>query len=208
MIENDAYGEIIKLIYEETLFLRHFTGEIVDINDELKKGRVKVILPDIGMDTADKGLWCNPRMASSLIIPEVGQYAEVWFVKKGDQQIPVYLYPAAEIQNNTPKNYTGNTKEKILFEDAKSKSNNIKYDQDSKEITVFDGEDYAVKFNELKTIVEELQNDLTTLKSAFSGWVTVPNDGGAALKAATATWYGTAISGNMDNSKVEKVRLP
>ena len=208
MIENDVYGELIKTIYEETLFLRHFTGEIVDINDELKKGRVKITLPDIGMDTPEKGLWCYPRMSSSLVVPEVGQYAEVWFIKKGDQQIPVYLYPAAEFPDNTPKNYAGNVKEKILYEDPKSKKNNIKYNQESKEITFFDGYDFAVKFNDLKTVVEELQNDVNTLKNVFSNWIVAPSDGGAALKTAATTWYGTSISENIDNAKVEKVRLP
>lgn len=77
------------------------------------------------------------------------------------------------------------------------------------EVVVNDGTDYAVAFEDLKTVVEELQNDLTALKSAMgSGWVVVPTDGGAALKAAITTWFGTAISGNMDNTKVEKVRLP
>lgn len=207
MIENDIYGEILKIIIDETMYLRHYIGEIVDIKDELNKGRVKVTLPELGLDTPDLGLWCNPRQGSSLIVPKVGQWAEVYFIN-GNRMNPVYLYPTSEIKDNTLKNYTGDTKEKILFEDSDSKANNIKYKQSDKEIIIFDGEDYAVKYNELKTIVEELQNDLTTLKNAFSGWVVVPNDGGAALKAATTAWYGTAISGNMDDSKVEKVRLP
>lgn len=34
-----------------------------------------------------------------------------------------------------------------------------------------------------------IESDLNTLKTAFSAWITVPNDGGAALKAITATWF-------------------
>ena len=32
------------------------------------------------------------------------------------------------------------------------------------------------------------------LKTAISGWTPVPNDGGAALKVALATWYGTSAA--------------
>ncbi len=75
--------------------------------------------------------------------------------------------------------------------------------------TVFnDGEDYAVKFDELKKVVEELQDDITDLKSVFQNWVTSPQDGGAALKSGAATWFATPLSEDMDNTKVEKVRLP
>lgn len=38
-----------------------------------------------------------------------------------------------------------------------------------------------------------IQDDINDLKSIFSNWVVVPNDGGAALKTASSSWYGTDI---------------
>lgn len=38
-----------------------------------------------------------------------------------------------------------------------------------------------------------LQNDVNLLKANFRGWIPVPNDGGAALKAATSGWAGNQL---------------
>ena len=54
--------------------------------------------------------------------------------------------------------------------------------------------DGLVKVNDLVTKLNNLENDLNTLKTAFSSWVTVPNDGGAALKVATASWYAASLT--------------
>lgn len=65
---------------------------------------------------------------------------------------------------------------------------------------------FAVKFNELKTVVQEIQNDIGSLKAAFNSWVVVPNDGGGALKASSATWAGTPITANIDTAKNANIK--
>jgi len=46
-----------------------------------------------------------------------------------------------------------------------------------------------------------------TLKAAFTSWVVVPTDGGAALKAITAAWAGSTITptvlADIENDAVE-----
>ena len=42
--------------------------------------------------------------------------------------------------------------------------------------------------------INTLENDLNTLKNVFTAWITVPNDGGAALKAGATTWAGQTIT--------------
>jgi hypothetical protein len=54
--------------------------------------------------------------------------------------------------------------------------------------------DGLVKVGDLVTKLNNLESDINDLKTAFSTWVTVPNDGGAALKAITATWYGSTLT--------------
>jgi hypothetical protein len=45
-----------------------------------------------------------------------------------------------------------------------------------------------VKVIPLASAIEAIQNDINTLKQDISGWTPVPNDGGSALKIATAAW--------------------
>jgi hypothetical protein len=69
--------------------------------------------------------------------------------------------------------------------------------------------DNAVRFTKLKDVVDEIQSDIADLKTVIgTTWVVVPNDGGAALKAAAATWAGTALIEDIDDSKVDEVKLP
>jgi len=55
--------------------------------------------------------------------------------------------------------------------------------------------------------VNEIKQDLNNLKSAFSAWVVAPSDGGAALKTATATWYGNQLvpvnTVDLENEKIK-----
>lgn len=68
--------------------------------------------------------------------------------------------------------------------------------------------DFSVRFSKLKEAFDELQNDVTTLKNAFTAWVVVPQDGGAALKAAAGVWAGTPFAFTIDAAKVDDVLLP
>jgi hypothetical protein len=51
-----------------------------------------------------------------------------------------------------------------------------------------------------------IEQDINTLKTVFSGWVTVPNDGGAALKAAAGAWFAQqlqqTVNSDIENQKV------
>lgn len=50
------------------------------------------------------------------------------------------------------------------------------------------------KIIELTAKLNTMENDLNAIKAAFTAWVVVPNDGGAALKAAAATWSGQTLT--------------
>lgn len=50
-----------------------------------------------------------------------------------------------------------------------------------------------IKIDELVKKVNKLEKDINNLKSAFFNWTPVPNDGGAALKAASATWASQTL---------------
>ncbi|MBP1637449.1 MAG: hypothetical protein H6Q18_238 [Bacteroidetes bacterium] len=77
------------------------------------------------------------------------------------------------------------------------------------ESVVFDGgeNEGLVKVKELTSKINVLENDINNLKTAFSTWVTVPSDGGAALKAITTTWAGSQLQitnkADIQNKKIK-----
>ena len=63
----------------------------------------------------------------------------------------------------------------------------------------------------LQPLVQQLNTlvqDLNTIKQAFAGWTPVPQDGGAALKAATTQWAAqtlqTVQSSNLENTHIQQ----
>lgn len=51
-----------------------------------------------------------------------------------------------------------------------------------------------VKADPTAEAIAELQQDLNALKQVFTSWITVPNDGGAALKTGASTWAGQPLT--------------
>ena len=76
-------------------------------------------------------------------------------------------------------------------------------------ITFNDGSNNGLpKADAIAQKLNNLENDINTLKQIFStGWVVVPNDGGAALKAAATVWSGNTltdtISSDLQNTAVK-----
>ncbi len=52
-------------------------------------------------------------------------------------------------------------------------------------------------------LAAKVDQELNDLKSAISGWVPVPNDGGAALKAALGTWFAAPAAVGSGNLKAD-----
>ena len=80
----------------------------------------------------------------------------------------------------------------------------------TKDGIVFNGGDLGglVKVEELTKQINTIEKDINTLKNVFTGWVTVPQDGGAALKTAATTWAGQTLTltkrGDYENEKVKQ----
>lgn len=51
-----------------------------------------------------------------------------------------------------------------------------------------------VKVIDLTTKLNNIENKIDDLITAISGWIPVPNDGGAALKVALTTWLATSLT--------------
>jgi hypothetical protein len=66
--------------------------------------------------------------------------------------------------------------------------------------------DFMVRYNKLAEVIDEIKNDIGTLKQVFTNWVPVANDGGAALKTGSGAWAGTAFTKNIEDAKIEEIK--
>jgi len=53
---------------------------------------------------------------------------------------------------------------------------------------------YFTNINKLKDKINNLESQINQLKQLFSTWVTVPSDGGAALKTIVSSWAAQSIT--------------
>ena len=124
---QDLYGIIKQIILEETLFLRHYIGQVYSVSDTLRKGRVQVTLKELGWETPDMAIWAWPRQGNGVSIPAVNAWVEVYFIG-GDPHRPVYLFPVSEMQNQVPSKFDGQAGTHVLFQDPNKAENYIKFD--------------------------------------------------------------------------------
>lgn len=80
--------------------------------------------------------------------------------------------------------------------------------EETDEIVINGGElGGLIKIEELTKRLNAIEKDLNNEKNAFKQWVVAPNDGGAALKAAVATWAGQTITETKQSDiEDEKIR--
>lgn len=84
----------------------------------------------------------------------------------------------------------------------------IEINIDCEKITFNGGSnDGLIKINDLITKLNAVENDLNDLKTVLSTWVPVPQDGGASLKTASASWSGATITPtqktDIENDKIK-----
>lgn len=53
--------------------------------------------------------------------------------------------------------------------------------------------------------LNKIEQDINALKQVFTSWVVAPNDGGAALKTAAATWFGQPLVETVPDDVQSKV---
>lgn len=116
-ITRDLLGFLRGLVARETRYLRHYLGEVRDVDDPLVRGRVLVRVPELGWNENSTAAWCWPRERHAMDLPRVGEWVEVYFMA-GDPARPVYLGQAGEIRDQAPADHDG--KLRVLFQDPDS----------------------------------------------------------------------------------------
>ena len=85
---------------------------------------------------------------------------------------------------------------------------NIKLTDDG-EINLNEGDDFAVKFNELKSAFDELKGELDALVTVYNAHIHVTSNAvvGSPVTVVPTTSTGTPPAADMSSAKVEKVKL-
>jgi len=161
---RDIYSLLKRIIYNETLYLRHWLGKVIDDQDPSKRGRVKVTVGDLGFLQDGQALWCSPRQGYSVTPPTQGEWVEVYFMG-GDQRRPVYLVGAGEVTGNMPAAFTDPKTTRVIWQDTKN-GDSLVYNQTDQVYTLTVGK-YA--------IVLDVKNKKTTL--TCGGNVILMDDG-------------------------------
>lgn len=129
---NDEYGELLQVIADETRYMKEYEGKVLDTGDELKKGRVRIQIPNLGWMLPTESPWVDPEyFGRGCIVPKVDDWVVVYFIA-GDMTKPRYRSRTAAITGSTPASYT-DVKDKVLFDDGTTV---IVYDDSSKELSI------------------------------------------------------------------------
>ena len=134
MVPRDVFELVKEIVLQETIYLRHYVGKVVSNSDPLKEGRVKAQVPMLGWNTDAVAAWCRPRDKHSMVVPDVGEPVEVYFVD-GDRSRPAYSGIACEMKDALPKDFDGEAATVVLFQD-KANGDSIVYDGSAKKMTI------------------------------------------------------------------------
>ena len=174
---EDFEGLIRDIIRDECKYFGAMMGQVTSTDDELKQGRIQVIIPALGHYNQNNAIWVCSRDKHLISVPIVGDWVEIRFMD-GHRDRAYYCGICNQVAEQTLKNYDGNRTTHILFENPNESSEYIKYDEVKKELDILmnlikvnSGTDFAVKFNALKTGFDQLRTELNSLVTVFNSHV-------------------------------------
>ena len=195
-------GAIAEVVREETRYLRHYWGQVVRNDDPVRRGRVKVTIPELGWNNDATAAWCFPRQMHALSVPKKDEYVEVYFMS-GDPDRPVYLGLLSDFAGNIPPSYTNPTTH-IVFEDPDEKTL-VRWDGSKLDMGKSSYQNAARQEDQVRSTSVEDSSFWTWLigfVTLFTAWVPVPGDGGLVLNTAvkayiTANPTPTSLTGKI-----------
>ena len=150
-----------------------FDAEVTAVDEAARTCDVKTLGGDTPLEIPDVRLMAEVE-DGTLILPAVGSIVIVTYNKN----LKPFVSQFSEVK-------------KIVWTVGNSSLDVT----DDKKFVFNEGNNHGlVKVQELTDKLNTIEQDLNTLKSVFSGWTPVTNDGGAALKGAAGTWYGQTIT--------------
>lgn len=200
---DDLRTMLLTIILKATKFNVPRIGQVSQIEDPEKKGRILVHIPSLGWDTDDKGAWCFPKQPVGLKTRNKKDYVVVEFLD-GDINLPVYSGIATNMKDMLPKNYESASTQ-VLFENWE-KDFAIVYDESQEILKFGEADESYVKGDTAKPELQKNVDALTQLKTDLTAWVPVPTDGGAALKTILSAGFLTKSFADLNDILSERIK--
>jgi len=124
--------QIRNIIKQELRYIKSYIGQVIDVEDPLKRGRVKCYVLELGWIDGESSIWVNPRYTKSMLKLKNDDYVKVSFMN-GDRTRAYYEGIIQELKEMYPENYDG-TKQ-VLFE-SNEKDFFVTYDDTNKELYI------------------------------------------------------------------------
>lgn len=206
IFDPDTFTGIINKIVNYNLkFLVPREGQVKDLKDPLKKGRVLVVIPALGWDTNDKGAWCSTVDKNLLSTVKIDDWLIIQFVD-GDSTTPICIGKSTRIKDQLPKNYDGEPTTHILFESPEDKIM-LKYDE-KKDLLQIGKTDFksSARVDDTTTSSSSEDSAFWTFFSAFFAVITgspIPEPGLGAPSALQAAMTAAITAAGGTQSKMD-----
>jgi hypothetical protein len=121
--------KIIQIIESRIKYLRTYLGKVIEVDDDLKRGRIKCYVLELYWMDGESAVWIDPCYTRSMLKIKKDDYVLIGF-KNGDKKRPYYFGISQELEDMMPSEYDGELQ--VLFQ-----SNNgdllVTYSDDDKE---------------------------------------------------------------------------
>lgn len=187
---GDEFGEVLDVIATATRFMREYDGEVVDDQDPLARGRVRLTVPELGWTLQSEAPWVEPEMgAVSLVVPAVGSYVSVRF-QGADGSRPVYRGRVG-LGRAVSSSFTG-PDDVVLVEDS---GVTVRLSRSSRAVSIEGASYVSVNGDSLRVVTYEALNAaLQALVVALNAALAAKLDGAGASPALTLDVSGAASS--------------
>ena len=175
----NEYEALREVIARATRYDRTYMAKVLIDLDPEDKGRVQIVIPDLGILTPTEGVWADVEMPIGVnVSPKAGDWVAVYFLG-GDPSKPCVRGRTSIVKDNLPKNAN---RKQVFYEDDNTK---IYYDEINSELSINTKYKMTVKI-EGDTNVEI--KGKTNLKS--NGDVTLESSGNIEIKGNKLTALG------------------
>ena len=158
--------------------IRQIIKDIAEISQDFYIAQI------ISVDDADT---CTIKIGDTLTVSGVG----ISPISGDESQTKITILPAVGSKVTVVDLSGGKLREMQIIKFSEIDSLKIS----SPEIIINGGENGGlININDLVAQINAIETDINNLKTAFKNWTPVAQDGGAALKSATASWSGASLT--------------
>lgn len=163
-----------------------FVGSVVSVNEDERTCTVETVSAEASFEMPDVKL-TGSNNDGMILIPQVDSTVLVATTDRSG----AYILMTSDIDKCL-----------VIIDDQNF------FEFDSTSFRFNGGENEGLmKISQTVSKLNALENDLNTIKAAILGWAPVAGDGGTALKAALAAWYGQLFvpttQAELENTKVK-----